>query len=95
VNHSEGGDYLTNKRVIFQSLEGAPDGMRVAANGYLVVAAGLSRGVDILDPHGALIARIQASHAVENIAFTGKDRKTLWLVGIGGISRVQWDLVGL
>ncbi|KAI9776507.1 MAG: hypothetical protein M1839_009541 [Geoglossum umbratile] len=95
VNHSEGGDYLTNKRVIFQSLEGAPDGLRVAANGYLVVAAGLSRGVDILDPNGALIARIQASHAVENIAFTGADRKTLWLVGIGGISRVQWDLVGL
>lgn len=94
VNPAASGSYLTNKRVIFQALEGAPDGLKVAANGYLVVAAGLSNGVDILDPEGVPIARIQASHPVENIAFSGTDRKTLWLVGIGGISKVEWDLIG-
>ncbi|KAI9703718.1 MAG: hypothetical protein M1836_007488 [Candelina mexicana] len=93
---SSGGKspYLTNKRVIFQSLEGAPDGLKVAANGYLVAATGLSFGVDILDASGSIIARIQAKHPVENIAWSGENLKTLWLVGIGGITRVQFDLAG-
>ena len=94
VNQGPGSPYLTNKRVIFQSVEGAPDGFKVAANGYLVTASGLSTGVDILDASGALIARIQATHPVENIAWTGEDLKTLWLVGIGGITRVDWNLAG-
>lgn len=85
---------ITGKRNIFQSLEGNPDGIKVAANGYLVVASGLSLGVDILTARGALIARIQTSHPVENIAFAGDDRKTLYLVGIGGISKVEWNLEG-
>jgi sugar lactone lactonase YvrE len=89
-----GKPYLTNKRVIWQSLEGAPDGLKVARNGYILVAGGLVPGVDILDADGSQIARIQTSHAVENMAWTGKDLKTLWLTGIGGISRVQFDLAG-
>lgn len=40
---------ITGKRVIFQSLEGAPDGLKIAANGYLVIACGLAAGVDITD----------------------------------------------
>lgn len=97
VNRNQGPNgspYLSNKRVIFQAVEGAPDGLKVAANGYLVVASGLSTGVDILDSSGALVARIQATHPVENIAWSGKDLKTLWLVGIGGITRVDFDLAG-
>ncbi len=86
--------YLTNKRVIYQSVEGAPDGFKVAANGYLLAASGLSNGVDILDPSGALIARIEASHPVENFQWTGENLETLWLTGIGGISRVEWNLPG-
>jgi sugar lactone lactonase YvrE len=95
VNKASSGSYLTNKRVIFQALEGAPDGIKVAKNGYLVVAAGLSMGVDILDASGVPLLRIQTTHPVENIAFTGEDRKTLWMVGIGGISKVEWSLVGI
>lgn len=94
VNPRQSGAYLTNKRVIFQALEGAPDGLKVAANGYLVVASGLSTGVDILDSHGLPIVRIQTSHAVENIAWTGSELKTLWLVGIGGFTKVEFDLAG-
>lgn len=49
----QGGDLeqpiITGKRVIFQSLEGAPDGLKIAANGYLVIACGLAPGVDITD----------------------------------------------
>lgn len=85
---------ITRKRTIWQSLEGAPDGLKVAANGFLVVAAGLSPGVDILDEVGSQVARIQTNHAVENIQWSGRDLKTLWLVGIGGITKVQFDLAG-
>ncbi|KAI2464694.1 hypothetical protein F4781DRAFT_412128 [Annulohypoxylon bovei var. microspora] len=85
---------ITGKRVIWQALEGAPDGLKVAANGFLVVAAGLSPGVDILDEFGSQIARIQTNHAVENIQWSGHDLKTLWLTGIGGITKVQFELAG-
>jgi sugar lactone lactonase YvrE len=91
-----GGDnpYLINKRVIFQALEGAPDGLKVAANGYLVVAASLGTGVDILDANGTPLARIQAKHPVANIAWAGDDLSTLWLVGFSGITRVKFALKG-
>lgn len=43
---------------------------------------------------GNQIARIQTSHPVENIQWTGDDLKTLWLVGIGGFTKVEFDLAG-
>jgi sugar lactone lactonase YvrE len=85
---------ITGKRVIFQALAGAPDGLKIAANGYLVIAGGLASGVDITDEFGNPIARIQTSHPVENIQWSGDDLKTLWLVGINGITKVQFDLAG-
>ncbi|KAL5317047.1 hypothetical protein ACEPPN_016101 [Leptodophora sp. 'Broadleaf-Isolate-01'] len=85
---------ITGKRVIFQALEGAPDGLKIAANGYLVIGGGLAPGVDIIDEFGNQIARIQTSHPVENIQWSGADLKTLWLVGIGGITKVEFDLAG-
>ncbi|KZF20179.1 lactonohydrolase [Xylona heveae TC161] len=88
------GVYLSNKRSIFQSLEGSPDGIKVAANGYIVIGAGLSNGADIVDENGSVLARIQTNHPVENICWTGPELKTLYLVGIGGITRVDWDLAG-
>ena len=94
VHYTPSGAFITGKRNIFQSLEGSPDGLKIAANGYMVVGSGLSDGADIIDPYGALIARIQTTHPVENIAFTGPDLRTLYLVGIGGITRVEWNLTG-
>ncbi|CBY01472.1 hypothetical protein LEMA_P002590.1 [Plenodomus lingam JN3] len=93
-NGPSGVPRITGKRNIFQSLEGSPDGIKIAANGYLVVASGLSLGVDILTADGSVIARIQTNHPVENIAFAGDDLKTLYLVGIGGVSKVEWNLAG-
>lgn len=66
----------------------------MAANGYLIAGSGLSNGVDVLDQNGSLLARIQTTHPVENVAFSGSDFKTLWLTGIGGITKVEWDLAG-
>ncbi|KAK8122201.1 lactonohydrolase [Apiospora sp. TS-2023a] len=75
-------------------LEGAPDGLKVARNGCLVIAGGLAPGVDITDKFGNQIARIQTSHPVENIQWSGDDFKTLWLVGISSITKVEFDLSG-
>jgi len=94
VNHTPSGAFLSRKRNIFQSLEGSPDGLKIAANGYIVVGSGLSNGADILDQYGSLLARIQTNHPVENVAFAGEDFKTLYLSGIGGITRVEWNLTG-
>ncbi|KAF6823580.1 evolved d-pantonohydrolase [Colletotrichum musicola] len=89
-----GASHLTNKRHLWQSIEGIPDGLKVAANDYLLVGGGLAPSVDILDRRGHLIMRIQTNHPVENLAFTGKDLTTLYLTGIGGITKVEMNLPG-
>lgn len=94
IRPSNSNPYLANKRVIWQSLEGAPDGMKVAANGYIVAAGGLETGVDILGPDGSQIARIQTTHAVENFIWAGPNLTTLWMTGIGGISKAEFNLPG-
>ncbi|MCJ1244441.1 hypothetical protein MMC30_001639 [Trapelia coarctata] len=89
---SSDATYLSNKRPIYLAQDGAPDGLKVAKNGYVVVAAG--QGVDVLDPTGTLLARVQTNYTVDNFAWTGVELKTLWLTGIGGVSKVEWSLQG-
>ncbi|KAI1120241.1 hypothetical protein F5Y10DRAFT_273249 [Nemania abortiva] len=43
---------ITWKRVIFRTLDGAPEGLKVAANKYLVIGGGRAPGVDITDELG-------------------------------------------
>ncbi|KAL8765365.1 MAG: hypothetical protein Q9194_006589, partial [Teloschistes cf. exilis] len=47
--------YLTNKRPFYRAQEGVPDGLKVAANGYVVTAAG--QGVDVLSPTGEVLVK--------------------------------------
>ncbi|RAL66636.1 hypothetical protein DID88_006324 [Monilinia fructigena] len=86
------GNHLINKRPIYLAQDWLPDGLKVAANGYIVTGAG--KGVDVLDPDGALLLRIQTNYTVQNFAWTGKELKTLWLMGNNGVSKVVWDLKG-
>ena len=86
------GTYLGNKRSFYLSADWIPDGLKVARNGYVVTATGM--GVDVLDEMGTLLARVQTNYTVQNFAWTGSELKTLWLVGEGGISRVEWELQG-
>ena len=51
----------------------APDGIKVAANGMILAAAGA--GVDVLDTVGNLILRVQTNFTVQNMAFSGNDLK--------------------
>ncbi|KAF3930411.1 Gluconolactonase [Dactylellina cionopaga] len=88
------GKFLANKRPIYVAQDWIPDGVKVATNGYLVTGAGL--GVDVIDPEeGTVVMRIQTDYPVQNLAFAGKDRKQLWMVGVGGVTRVNWELEGV
>lgn len=89
---SDRGTSLLNKRPIYLSQDQNPDGLKVARNGYVVTGAG--RGVDVIDEDGTLLVRVQTNFVVQNFAWTGKDLKTLWLMGNGGVAKVEWDLQG-
>lgn len=86
------GTYIGNKRSLYLAQDWIPDGLKVAANGYIVTATGF--GVDVLDTVGTLLVRVQTNYTVQNFAWTGEDLKTLWLTGQGGISKVEWGLKG-
>ncbi|KAK3710086.1 hypothetical protein LTR37_010517 [Vermiconidia calcicola] len=88
----DGGTHVTNKRPIWYAQDWVPDGIKMAANGDIITGSG--PGVDIIDPYGVLIARIQTDYIVQNIAFVGEELTEMWLVGQGGISRVRWNLKG-
>lgn len=89
---TDGGTSIINKRPIWYSQDWVPDGLKVAANGYVLTATG--PGVDVLDPYGVLILRIQTSFIVQNFAWAGPGLTELWIVGQGGIARVVWNLPG-
>ena len=88
----DGGTHITYKRLIWYAQDWVPDGLKVAANGYIVTATG--PGIDILDPYGVLIATVQTDFVVQNIAWVGEDLTETWLVGQGGLARVRWNLKG-
>ncbi|KAJ9273499.1 hypothetical protein DTO212C5_573 [Paecilomyces variotii] len=89
---SSDGTKITNKRAVYLTAAYVPDGLKVAANGYILTANG--RGVDVVDPAGQLLLTVQTNYTVQNFAWTGPELKTLWLVGQGGISKVEWELKG-
>jgi sugar lactone lactonase YvrE len=89
---SEDGLYLKNRRPLFLGMDFVPDGLKVAANGYLITASG--HGVDVLTPSGRPIVRIQTNFLAVNCEFAGPNRDELWIVGHGGVARVNWKLRG-
>jgi len=86
------GKHLINKRPIWLAQDWVPDGLKVARNGYVLTGAG--KGVDVLDPDGTLLVRVQTNFTVQNFAWSGCDYKTFWIVGNSGVARVQWELQG-
>ncbi|MCJ1361558.1 hypothetical protein MMC16_000658 [Acarospora aff. strigata] len=91
-NVSDDAMYISNKRPIYLAQNWVPDGVKTARNGYILTGAG--KGVDVLDTYGTILVRIQTNYTVQNFAWTGKEYKTLWLMGQGGISKVEWNLQG-
>ena len=83
---------LANPRALFLAQDRIPDGIKLARNGYIATATG--HGVDVLDPAGIPIVRVQTNFTVVNLAWAGKGLEDLWLVGVGGVARVKWNLPG-
>ena len=86
------GTYLSGKRVIYKAQSLAPDGMKVAKNGYVLAATG--SGVDVLDSRGTYIMRIQTNFTVNQFAWAGADYRQIWMTGVGGIARATLNLPG-
>lgn len=59
-----------------------------------MAVTGAGKGVDVLDPVGTLLVRIQMNFTVQNFAWTGADFEDLWVVGESGVARVKWNLKG-
>lgn len=89
---SNNGTRISNKRAFYLSMDWMPDGLKVSQEGLVVTSTG--HGVDVLDPNGQVLIRVQTNYTVQNFAWTGKNLKTLWLVGQGGISKVEWNITG-
>jgi len=55
---------------------------------------GTGKGVDVVDPYGSLILRVQTEFVVQNFAWVGANLTEFWMTGQGGIARVRWNLKG-
>jgi gluconolactonase len=78
-------DGLVHNRRDFGRLEagGNGDGMTIDAAGRLYVTSG--PGVQVLDADGRYLGVIPTPRSVISVAFSGKDKKTLYVVGSGAL----------
>ena len=60
---------VANKRAFYLAPDWVPDGLKVSAEG--LVLTGNGKGVDVISPQGALVARVQTNYTVQNFAWTG------------------------
>lgn len=63
------------------------DGLAIDNEGRVYTAT--AAGVEVFDPKGAHLGTIPLSRAPQNIAFAGKDKKTLYIVGRGSAFKVD------
>jgi gluconolactonase len=63
------------------------DGLTIDSQGRLYVAA--SNGVQVFTPEGQHLGTIPTPRPPQNLAFAGPDKKTLYIVGRGVVSKVQ------
>jgi gluconolactonase len=66
----------TNERVFISDISGSPDGLRVAANGNVYIAAG---PILVYTPNGKLIKSISFPELAANCEFGGPELKTLFV----------------
>ena len=92
---------LTNRRNFakYQGATSGAAGITSGADGLAIddacrVYAATSAGVEVFDPKGAHLGTIPVSRAPQNIAFAGKDKKTLYIVGRGSAFRVDVETPG-
>jgi gluconolactonase len=69
-----------------QGTTSGADGLAVDAKGRLYVAS--AAGVQVFDANGKALGVIPLPKAPQNLAFAGKDKKTLYVVGRGAAYRI-------
>ena len=63
-------------------------------SGNIFIAHWGMNAIQVLSPKGELLGVIPVSLPPQNIAFAGKDKKTLYIVGRGSAWRVALDAQG-
>jgi len=63
------------------------DGVAIDSEGR--VYAALPNGVQVFSPQGQHLGTIPVARRVQNLAFAGADKKTLYMVGSGAAFKVQ------
>ncbi|MGQ0733239.1 MAG: SMP-30/gluconolactonase/LRE family protein [Acidobacteriota bacterium] len=88
--------HLANRRNFakYQGATTGPTGVTSGADGLAIdeqgrVYAATAAGVEVFDPKGAHLGTIPVARAPQNIAFAGKDKKTLYIVGRGSAFKVD------
>jgi gluconolactonase len=76
----------SRKRIFISGIDGGPDGLRVASNGNVYIAA---RGIAIYSPAGKLLQTIELPETPANCAFGDRDLKTLYVTARTSIYRVR------
>jgi gluconolactonase len=91
---------LRNRRNFFkyQRVQKTPQGILSGADGLAIDSEGriynaLNGGVDVYSPQGQLLGTIPVGtpggRGPQNLAFAGRDKRTLYIVGRGAIFKVQ------
>ena len=76
----------SHERVVVSDIDGSPDGLRVAKNGNLYIAA---RGIAVYSPGGTLLRTIEFPETPANCAFGDADLKTLYVTARTSVYRVR------
>lgn len=79
-----GGDVGPGLRYKFTS---CADGMAVDKDGRVYVAG--CNGIQVYSPQGKHLGTIPTARQIQNLAFAGADKKTLYLVGRGAAWKIQ------
>lgn len=92
---------LTNRRNFakYQGATSGPNGITSGADGLAIddagrVYAATSAGVEVFSVKGDHLRTIPVGRAPQNIAFAGKDKKTLYIVGRGSAFKVDLETPG-
>jgi gluconolactonase len=76
----------TRERVFIVGTAGSPDGLRVAENGNLYIAA---KGIAVYSPAGKLIRTVDFPETPANCAFGDSDLKTLYVTARTSVYRIR------
>lgn len=81
--------------MVFCELESGGDGMTVDGKGNVYVTQPDQSAIDVFDPQGDRLGRIEFPAKPANCAFAGPDRKTLYVTARRSIYAVRMNVAGI